>query len=270
MNQDIELAFIGCGNMGGAILDGILGGKTLAPEKILVVERSEALIARWSGCGVRCTERLEEARRVPRILLAVKPQMFSAAAGELGPLPTSSLVISVMAGLSSDSIQGALGANARVVRTMPNTPCQIHAGITAIAPGLGSNPEDIQETQRIMATVGEVVHVEESEMYAVTAISGSGPAYVFLLAEAWIDAAIAHGIEKTTAERLVKATLQGAARLAGGDQDPAALRAAVTSKGGTTAAAIACLEERSFRLAMNEAIAAATQRGRELDSEVSS
>ena len=91
MNQDIELAFIGCGNMGGAILDGILDGKTLAPEKILVVERSEELIARWSGRGVRCTERLEEARRVPRILLAVKPQMFAAVAGELGPLPTSSL-----------------------------------------------------------------------------------------------------------------------------------------------------------------------------------
>jgi pyrroline-5-carboxylate reductase len=270
MNQDIEFAFIGCGNMGGAILDGILGGKTLAPEKILVVERSEEQLARWARRGVRCTERLEEARRVPRILLAVKPQMFSAVAEELGPLPTSSLVISVMAGLSSDSIQGALGANARVIRTMPNTPCQIHAGITAIAPGLGSSAEDVQETERIMATVGEVVHVEESEMYAVTAISGSGPAYVFLLAEAWIDAAMEHGIEKATAERLVKATLQGAARLAGGDQDPAALRAAVTSKGGTTAAAIARLEERGFRAAMNEAISAATQRGRELDSEISS
>ena len=270
MNHDIDIAFIGCGNMGGAILDGMIASGSHPPDKVLVVERSEELRARWAKTGVQVTETMADARGVPRLLLAVKPQGFAEAAAELGRLEASTLVMSVMAGLSSVTIRKALGPGTRVVRTMPNTPCRIHAGITAIAPGEGATEADVLDTEGIMATVGDTVRVREEEMYAVTAISGSGPAYVFLLAEAWIDAAMEHGIERDTAERLVKATLQGAARLAAGDEDPTDLRAAVTSKGGTTAAAIARLEERGFRMAMNEAIAAATMRGRELDSEVTS
>ena len=270
MTQEFKLAFIGCGNMGGAILDGLIGSGDLPAGDILVVERSEAIRRRWSEVGVHTTGEMETARAASTLLLAVKPQGFAEAAEELGPLPESTLLISVMAGLSSEKIRNALGGAARVVRTMPNTPSKIHAGITAIAPGAGATEEDLETADRIMSTVGEVVRVREDEMHVVTAVSGSGPAYVFLLAEAWIDAATGHGLDPGTAERLVKATLLGAARLAADDADPAELRAAVTSKGGTTAAGIAALEERAFRAAMQDAIASATRRGRELDSEVAS
>ncbi len=270
MTQEFKLAFIGCGNMGGAILDGLIGSGGMPPGDILVVERSDAIRQRWSGLGVHTTEDMETARAAATLILAVKPQGFVEAAEELGVLPESALLISVMAGLSSEKIRNALGGAARVVRTMPNTPSRIHSGITAIAPGAGATDEDLETADRIMSTVGEVVRVREDEMHVVTAVSGSGPAYVFLLAEAWIDAATEHGLDPVTAERLVKATLLGAARLADDDVDPAELRAAVTSKGGTTAAGIAALEERAFRLALNEAIASASRRGRELDSEIPS
>ena len=270
MNQDIELAIIGCGNMGGAILDGMIAADGFPVERILVVERSAEIRSRCEQTGIPATEALADAREAKRILLAVKPQMFHEVAEGLGTLPRPTLVMSVMAGLSSKAIRKPLGEHARVVRTMPNTPCRIHAGITAVAPGIGATDEDLEQTEEILATVGEVVRVREEEMYAVTAISGSGPAYVFLLTEAWIDAAINQGIDRATAERLVRGTLQGATALVAGEEDPKALRAAVTSKGGTTAAAIAALEERFFRDAMNEAIEAATRRGIELDSEVAS
>ncbi len=270
MDSNITLAFIGCGNMGGAILDGMLAAGTIPPEEVLVVDRSEEIRSYWEGKGVPVTPDVAAAREAPRLLMGVKPQGFTIVASELTPLPATTLVVSIMAGLSSDVIRASLGGEARIIRSMPNTPCKVQAGITAIAPGAGSTEEDLRYADAMLSTVGEVVHVEEKDMYAVTATSGSGPAYAFLLAEAWIDAAVEQGLERPVAERLVKATMRGAAALVDEDTDHAMLRAAVTSPGGTTAAAIAVLEESSIRAMMKSAVAAATQRGRELDSEVSS
>lgn len=270
MASDIGLAFIGCGNMGGAILEGMLAAGTLPPNEILVVERSPEIRTRCAALGVHVAENESAARVAPRILLAVKPQSFPEVAEGLGPLPSSTLIVSIMAGLSSETIRCALGGNARIVRSMPNTPCKVHAGITAVASGKGANESDVAYAEEMLATVGEVVRVEESDMYVVTATSGSGPAYAFLLAEAWIDGAVEQGLDREIAEHLVKATMRGASMLVDKDTDHAMLRAAVTSTGGTTAAAIEVLEERGIREAIKEAIAAATQRGRELDSEVSS
>ena len=270
MNARLQLAIIGCGNMGGAILDGLISAGSPAREQILVIDTSEQVRDRCAERGMSTSSTVRDAGNAERILLAVKPQVFDEVAKELAPLSGPCLVMSVMAGLSSGTIRERLGASARVVRAMPNTPCRIHAGVTAVAAGVGADEPDVVETERILATVGDVVRVEEKDMYAVTAVSGSGPAYVFLLTEAWIAAAVSRGIERGTAERLVRGTLQGAAALVGGGEDPGELRAAVTSKGGTTAAAIAALEARGFRDAVDEAIGAATRRGVELDSEVPS
>jgi pyrroline-5-carboxylate reductase len=270
MESGFSLAFIGCGHMGGAILKGVLAEGNRTANDILVVEKSAGRLEEWAELGVTTTERAADARSVSRILLAVKPQDFPSAAAELEPLPESTLVISVMAGLSSTAIQVALGNNARVVRAMPNTPCQIGVGITAIAPGIGATPEDLQFANELLSTVGAVVGVEEKHMHAVTATSGSGPAYAFLLAEAWLAAAIKQGLDAEVARRLVHETLAGAAALLAANPDAAALRKAVTSKGGTTAAALDRLEEHGFRTAMEKAVEAATDRGRELDSEVPS
>ena len=270
MANSHSLAFIGCGNMGGAILRGVLNAGEISPTEILVVERSPERRQEWSALGVDTTDRIADIREVPNILLAVKPQDFPPVAADLAPLPESTLLISVMAGLSSAAIRQAIGSEMRVVRAMPNTPCQIGAGITAIAPGLGATKEDLRFANELLSTVGAVVHVEEEHMHAVTATSGSGPAYAFLLAEAWLLAAIKQGLDPEVARQLVHATLAGAAALLAENPDAEALRKAVTSKGGTTAAGINELEEHGFREAMEKAVAAATKRGHELDSEVPS
>lgn len=270
MASDISLAFIGCGNMGGAILEGMLAAGTLPPDEILVIERSQDIRTRCAALGVQVDEHVATARSAPRILLAVKPQGFPDVAEALAPLPESALVMSIMAGLSSRTIRSAVGGHARIVRSMPNTPCKVHQGISAVSFGEGAEEPDVAYAEEMLGTVGEVVRVEEADMFAVTATSGSGPAYAFILAEAWIDGAIEQGLDRDIAERLVKATMRGASMLVDEDADHAMLRAAVTSKGGTTAAAIAVLEERGFPEAMRAAIAAATERGRELDSEVPS
>lgn len=270
MEFDFSIAFVGCGNMGGAILEGVLAAGDCNAKDILVIERSPSRIEAWSARGVTVSERDEDACRAACIVLAVKPQDFPAAAEGMGRLPASTLVISVMAGLSSSNIQSALGEHARVIRTMPNTPCQIGSGITAISSGAGSTPEDLEFARQLLGTVGKVVEVDESHMYAVTATSGSGPAYAFLLAEAWINGAVEAGLDPEVARELVHATLEGAAALLTEHKDAKALRAAVTSKGGTTAAAIEKLEDHGIHAAMRNAIEAATNRGRELDSEVPS
>ena len=270
MSSSYSLAFIGCGNMGGAILKGVLNAGKTPPSDILVVERSPERLKEWSALGVDTTDQIADIRDVPNILLAVKPQDFPTVAAGLAPLSKSTLLISVMAGLSSLAMRQAIGSEMRVVRAMPNTPCQIGMGITAVAPGLGATKEDLQFANELLSTVGAVVDVEEEHMHAVTATSGSGPAYAFLLAESWLAAAIKQGLDPEVARQLVHTTLAGAAALLAVNPDAAELRKAVTSKGGTTAAALDRLEAHGFREAMEKALEAATNRGRELDSEIPS
>ena len=270
MASNYSLGFIGCGNMGGAILTGVLRAGEIPASEILIVERSAERRQQWAALGVDTTEHIADLRAVPNILLAVKPQDFTPVAEALAPLPESTLLISVMAGLSSAAIRHAIGSDMRVVRAMPNTPCQIAAGVTAIAPGLGATQRDLEYANLLLATVGAVVDVKEDQMHAVTATSGSGPAYVFLLAEAWVDAAVKQGLPRDVAQELVHKTLAGGTALLAQNPDAIGLREAVTSKGGTTAAAITHLESEGFREAMIGALEAATNRGRELDSEVPS
>ena len=202
-------------------------------------------------------------------MLAVKPQVFPEVAPALGPAADGQrrLAISVMAGLRANRIADALGAGTAVVRTMPNTPAAIRLGITAMAPGPDATTDDLAWTRRVFESVGSVVEIDESHFHAVTATSGSGPAWVFRLAEAWIAAGVAEGLPEETARRLVVETLHGAANLLQvGDRSPNALREAVTSKGGTTAAGLAALNEHDFDAVIAAAITAATARGRELDT----
>lgn len=150
---------------------------------------------------------------------------------------------------------------------MPNTPAAIRLGVTTIAPGPAATDDDLAWVRRLFAAVGTVVELDESHFHAVTAVSGSGPAWIFRKAEAWITAAIAEGLPPDVASRLVIDTIFGAASLLrAGDRSPSELRAAVTSRGGTTAAGLAALDDAGFDDAVRAAIAAATARGRELDT----
>ncbi|MFO0827315.1 MAG: pyrroline-5-carboxylate reductase [Phycisphaerales bacterium] len=260
-----RLAVFGFGNMGQAVVAGATHEGLLAPADIVVIEpdaeKREA--ARRAGCGHG--DHPSAARTAEQVLLAVKPQVFPELAPALADRAGRSVFISVMAGISSERIRAAIGGDHGVVRAMPNVACKFRKGMTGLALAAGSRAGDDEFATRLFASLGHVAHVEESMLDAVTAVSGSGPAYLFLLAEAWEAAATDLGFDATTARDLVRQTIVGAAHmLADRAMDAADLRAAVTSKGGTTAAAIAVLEASGMRDAMRDAVRAAQRRGREL------
>ena len=265
-----KLGFLGCGNMGGAILEGLLAHGAMLPDDVLVVEKSSERAEFWRKKGVSVSQSPDRLDGTPTILLGVKPQIFDQVADSLGPLKSPCMVISVMAGIDSGRIAARLGSKARIVRVMPNTPCMIGMGISAIARGHHSSDDDMRTARGIMSTVGRVIEVDESKMHAVTATSGSGPAYLFLMAESWIEASIATGLSREQAEVLVIETIRGSGELLHRERDAAELRAKVTSKGGTTFAGIESLEGSGLRDAMIRALKAAHQRGIELGSEISS
>lgn len=258
-----DFAFIGCGNMGMAILRGALRAGEVRAEGTLVVEALPERRAEAAALGVRVTSAPEDARAARSLILAVKPQHFEGIAPALR-VPVPRLVVSVMAGWSAASLSRALGG-ARVVRAMPNLPAQIGLGVTALAPAADVAAEDAARVERLFTGVGQTVRVREADLDAVTAVSGSGPAYLFLLAEAEIAAARGLGLEERAARELVTRTILGAATLlAQDDRTPEAWRAAVTSKGGTTEAALRVFEDAGLGAMVARALQAARDRAAEL------
>ena len=262
-----SLAVFGNGNMGWSVLAGALDSGILTPDDVLVVESNpeRAQLAMERGIAVTTPS---EALCAKHLFLAVKPQMFQELASQVGMLKERKVVISVMAGIGSESIHSALGPNTAVVRVMPNTPAKIRSGISAICHGKGSEKKDLEFPSMLMGAVGHVVEVDEEHMYAVTATSGSGPAFVLQMAESMEKAAINEGIPPSIARQLVQETIVGTGRLMLETADePSDLRAAVTSKGGTTAAGLDAMNAHGFDAAIAAAIRAATQRGVQLDQE---
>jgi pyrroline-5-carboxylate reductase len=200
-------------------------------------------------------------------VIAVKPGDVPAACRSLAPAGPAR-VLSIAAGVTLDALGTAMGGGARqaaLLRAMPNTPALVGAGAAGLAAAEGAGPDDLAWAEGILGAVGIVVRVAEGLLDAVTGLSGSGPAYAFLVAEALIDAGVLVGLTRPVAEALTVQTLLGAARmLAEGHEGPASLRAAVTSPGGTTAAGLRALEDRGVRAAMADAVVAATERSRQL------
>jgi pyrroline-5-carboxylate reductase len=266
---DYTLAVLGGGNMGRALVSGLLRSG-VAPGQIRVGEVSEAArlaLARELGVGVSA----ENARAVDGatvVVLAVKPQQAGAVVTELGPLLRAQrpLLLSVAAGVRISSLAAWCGEGVPVARGMPNRPALLGAGVTALyaPPSLGNDRRAAAEG--IARAVGEAVWVgEEDLLEVVTALSGSGPAYFFLLAELMAEAATGLGLPAPVARRLAAATLHGAGLMAGaGDADLARLRAEVTSKGGTTEAALAVFASADLRGTVERALGAAARRGRDL------
>jgi pyrroline-5-carboxylate reductase len=201
------------------------------------------------------------------VLLAVKPgdapQALSMIAGVVGP----DGLVSIVAGLKTASVEGFLGSQASVVRAMPNTPARVGVGVTALSSGRYTTEGTRKLADSIFESVGPVVWLDEEKLDAVTAVSGSGPAYVFLVAEALVEAGVALGLPRDVASTLAFATIEGSGKmLRQTGEDPPALKAQVTSPGGTTAAALSVLEAMAVRAAFNEAVRAAWRRSKELGS----
>jgi pyrroline-5-carboxylate reductase len=257
-----ELVIVGGGRMGEALLGGLLAAGR-APGDLAVVEalpaRRDELAKQFDGLLVSA-----EPVAATGVVIAVKPPDVPAAT-TAAVAAGAGRVLSIAAGVTIATLEAAAGAGVPVVRAMPNTPALVGAGAAAIAGGSSATDDDLAWAEAILAAVGTVVRVPEASLDAVTGLSGSGPAYVFLVAEALMDAGVLAGLPRPTSEALVRQTLLGAARLLveGGDS-PEALRAAVTSPGGTTAAGLRELERHGVRSALLEAVAAATARSKEL------
>ncbi|MEI6084152.1 MAG: pyrroline-5-carboxylate reductase [Verrucomicrobiota bacterium] len=264
--QNKTLAFIGGGNMAEALIRGLLVNKLLQPRQIIVTDvRADRLEFLQQSFNIRTSQdNAATVREADIIVLAVKPQQMSAVLTGLRPTPAG-LFISIAAGITSARIEKELGGAARVIRVMPNTPALVGAGAAALAKGQGASLEDLQLAETILKAVGITVRVEENLIDAVTALSGSGPAYVFLAAEAMIKAGIEQGLAPDVARKLTIHTVLGSALLlAQGNEEPAELRRKVTSPGGTTEAAVKVLADRKFVEMFSEAIAAAARRSKEL------
>lgn len=258
------LVLLGCGKMGSAMLEGWLA-QGVPPGAVWVIEPHPS---DWlTATGVHLNAGLPAAPAI--VLLAVKPQMMGAALPQVAALGNgATLFLSVAAGTTIASFESVFGAATPIIRAMPNTPAAVGRGITAITGNARASEADMALAEALLAAVGEVVRLEgEHQMDAVTAVSGSGPAYVFHLIEALAAAGTAQGLPEALAMRLARATVCGAGELAHRATESAAqLRVNVTSPGGTTAAALAVLmdPETGFPPLLRRAVKAAADRGREL------
>lgn len=262
--RDRGLVLLGCGKMGSAMLAGWLRGG-LPATSVRVIEPNPSDWLRTTG--VHLNADLPEAPAVA--IIAVKPQMMGAALPAVAALGGGrTLVVSIAAGTTLASFERIFGARTPIVRAMPNTPAAIGRGITAICGNAAATPEHLALAESLLGAAGQVVRLEgEHQMDAVTAVSGSGPAYVFHLIEAMAAAGEAEGLPAELALRLARATVAGAGALAeASDEPPSQLRVNVTSPGGTTAAALAVLmdETTGFPALLKRAVHAAAERGREL------
>ena len=261
----IKLSIVGGGKMGEALLAGLLSADWASPENISVVEpdeaRREELQRKFKG-----VEYSETLTRSDNYLLAVKPQLVSNVCKEL-ITHNPRRVISIAAGVTIQSIEENFNSDVAVLRVMPNTPAMVGEGMSAIAAGSFASSEDLDWASSILSAVGEVVIVNETALDAVTGLSGSGPAYLFYLAEAMIQAGIANGLEPSVADVLTRQTLLGASTLlTKSGVTPEELRNSVTSPNGTTAAAIEYLQSNDFLSQVQKAVSAATEKSKELGS----
>lgn len=267
------LTVIGGGAMAEAILTGAFVAGILEPKRVIVAEPDAGRRGVMSRLGVRVCERAGDALRGVdstgewQTLLAVKPQSLAGVAADVAGAPTRGVVMSILAGKTSAAAREAMGGSCRVVRVMPNLPARIGRGVTAVALGAGAAAGDDALARRLFAGVGEVVPIDESLMDAFTALVGSGPAYLFYLAQAMAKAGERVGFDAATADRVVRGALAGSAELLARSTDRSAadLRASVTSKGGTTEAAIRVFDEAGLMDAVVRAIIAARDRGAELN-----
>jgi pyrroline-5-carboxylate reductase len=255
--------------MGEALLSGLLRSGDVAPSGVIAAVRRDDRAAQLrDSYGIEVLGAAEAARRAETLVVAVKPQDMAALLGEISAGVTDKkLVISIAAGITTSFIESRLTGNVPVVRVMSNTPVLVDEAMSVISPGSHAGEPHLRRAEELLRPVGKVLRIPESQQDAATALSGSGPAYVYFLVEAMVDAGILLGMPRSNALEMVKQAVYGAATmLRESGEHPVILREAVTSPGGTTISAIRELERHGVRAAFLAAIEAARDRGRELAS----
>lgn len=261
------IGFLGTGNMAEALIKGLLRSGVVTADKIIGSEpRAERCDEMRKTYGIVATpDNLEVARKADILVLSIKPQLMKKVLGEVSQVvKPDALVISIAAGIPLEAIESRLHGR-RVVRTMPNTPALVGAGATALAAGMHAHEADMAIARRIFDAIGLTVVVDEQQLDAVTGLSGSGPAYVFLIIEALSDAGVKMGLSRYNAQLLAAQTVLGSAKLLlETGQHPGALKDMVTSPGGTAIAGLHTLEAGGLRTTLMNAVEAATRRSQEL------
>jgi pyrroline-5-carboxylate reductase len=262
------IGFIGAGNMAEALIRGLVKGNHIPAGSVLASgprrERLEELRHKYAIEGL--TDNQAVARRCNIVVLSVKPQIMDKVLREIGDqLKPGTLVISIAAGVDTATIEEAVADGVRVVRAMPNTPALVGAGATAVSGGKYASEADMATARAMFDAVGITVELEEIHLDAVTGLSGSGPAYVFLILEALSDAGVKVGLARRNAQKLAAQTVMGSAKmLLETDEHPGKLKDMVTSPGGTAIAGLHTLEEGGLRTTLINAVETATKRSREL------
>ncbi|MGH7273910.1 MAG: pyrroline-5-carboxylate reductase [Nitrospiria bacterium] len=263
-----SLGVIGAGKMGSALIRGLLEAGVLTPGQLIASDSAEpALDQLKRETGVKTAGRNAElAKQSEIIVIAVKPDVLRSVLQEIRAfVGKDHLVISIAAGISLRVIEEALNPGCRVVRVMPNTPCLVRATAAAFSLGENATAEDAEQVKAIFGTVGLAIEMDEKHLDAVTGLSASGPAYVFLMIEALSDGGVKMGLPRPVALQLSAQTVFGAAKMVlEMKKHPGELKDLVTSPGGTTMAGLHALEGRAFRAALIEAVEAATRRAKEL------
>jgi len=268
MSENQRLGFIGAGNMATALIKGLIESDVYGREDLLAADKDEEALKRVSGSfGVKChASNLKVTAESSIVVLAVKPQNMREALEEMkGAIGDHHLIISIAAGIPLRMIGEIAGRKIPLIRVMPNTPALVQEGVSALAAGILATAEHMAKAKEIFGAVGDTVVVEETMMDAVTALSGSGPGYVFRMMECMVEAGVTVGLERETSLRLVVQTFMGAAHLAKeSDESLTKLRQMVTSPGGTTAAGLAVFDEKGLKEITMKAIDAACKRSLEL------
>jgi pyrroline-5-carboxylate reductase len=268
MAAALRIGFVGAGKMATALARGLIGAGVVTPADVMASDPAAEARARFGQqVGAATTaQNVEVARFAQVIVLAVKPDQVRAALHEIRPaLTPEHVVISVAAGVRIAALEAELGSGIRVIRVMPNTPALVGAGAAAFALGHHARPEDAALAQRLFSTVGSVFQLKEPLLDAVTGLSGSGPAYAFLIIEALSDGGVAEGLPRDVATALAAQTLLGAARMVlETGLHPGALKDMVTSPGGTTIEGLQALERARVRSALMLAVRRAAEKARRL------
>ena len=268
MDKISTIGFIGAGNMGGAIIRGLLSRGAVRSGDVTVADsRAEALDAlRDDFPGIRTVTDNVEAAKASILVLAVKPGSYeSVIAGIRDEVSAETIVVTIAAGVTLAAASGWFGGRDKIVRTMPNTPAMVLEGMTALCPGAGVDEKELARVKAVFDAVGKTVVIPEKLMDAYTSLAGSSPAWVFMFLEALADGAVREGIPRDTAYAVAAQAVLGSARLAAeSGVHPGELKDRVCSPGGTTIEAVATLEEAGFRSAIIRAVADCTTKAREL------
>ena len=265
----MKLAIIGLGNMGQAILSGILKKDILKAGQIIAADKKFAdtdfeIDSQFADINLTADNK-EAARQADYIILAVKPQVIKSVLEDIKSAAYSKIIISIAAGVKTGLLAQYFGSNSKIIRVMPNTPALVAEGMSALYYSDSVEADEKAFIEKIFNSLGETVEVEESDMNAVTGLSGSGPAFVYLFIEALSDAGVLKGLNRKTALKLAAQTVKGGAEMAlSSAKHPAELKDMVTSPAGTTIAGVEALEENAFRSTVIKAVKVAAERSEEL------